>query len=298
MTRTAGKQLHEQALEATARGELSLAASTLEAATRVLLDEGDRVGACFSLTSLAQVLKVLGDPRAALSASDRAGALLTPDMGREPLGLYLIQRGAILDLLGDAPEALRMYERATTIFGASTQPLMALKCAAHAAGAMIAAGDGAGGHAAAGRAIEQAGPGAALIVSLLGAVGESAGSAGLPYLAQAALVVCSRPETFNSSNAPYIVLLADRLGHPHPLSAALCGLAFDRAGKNAMAADLHIRGELLGMIRKRVVAAGQPDTIEALREEINRVVDHALAFPIWDSLRALVPDEAWLIGPR
>lgn len=131
----------------------------------------------------------------------------------------LVNCASLLDLLGD-PRAQDLWLRAGRTFLAS-MPLMDVNCRAHAAGAAIAQGHRDGPATA--RAVIAETPQASLQVGLVGAVGDSAGRLGLPYLAQAVWLMLKDPSTYNTSNQPFWRRLIDRLEPQAPLVAALLG---------------------------------------------------------------------------
>src|SRR5262249_5687105 len=178
----------------------------------------------------------------------------------------------------------------------AAQPLLSLVCHAHAAGAAFAGGIE-GALPGARRVVAALGPQGtpALVTGLIGAVGDSAGDAGVPFLAQAVWLMLRHPDACNPSTAPYLPRLGARVGLADPLCVPVCALGLIRAGElrgkpdydgvMAHAADL-LRG----------VAAARGVSPDAVLDEIGRA---ALAVQALDaSLRALVPAGLWLVPDR
>lgn len=208
-------------MTAAGRGELAAAATHFEAAARGFLAAGQRGEARAALSNLAFMRKGCGDYRGALAAADEAVGLFTPELPDSERALILLTRAGVLDRLADpaAAEAWRATAKAMR-----DQPLMATVCAAHGAGALlpIRRDEAIREAYAAIRGLDAGAP-LAFLVGVIGAVGDSApGAAGTPYLAQATWLMLAHPEACTSSNAPFLEMLAERIGYDRPMAETLC----------------------------------------------------------------------------
>ncbi len=222
----------QQAMAAMARGELPAAAQHFEAAAGSFLAEGKRGAAMASLSNLAFVKKRLGDLAGALSAVDEALSLLPADADDKERGPLLLTRAGVLDRLAD-PRAAETWR--ATAEAMRAQPLLHVVCLAHAAGALMATDpDEARKQAlAAVRLLGGEAP-LSMLVGVIGAVGDSAPrQLGVPFLAQAVLLMFAHPETCNASNAPFFEMLAERAGCAEPIVELLLvlGLLLSNAVK-------------------------------------------------------------------
>lgn len=215
-----GEAQTQQAMAAMGRGELPAAAQHFEAAARGFLAEGQRGSAMASLSNLAFVRKSLRDFTGALSAVEEALALLPADASDKERGPLLLTRAGVLDRLND-PRAAETWR--ATAEALRAQPLLHVVCLAHAAGALTATDPGAARQQAL-ASIHLLGGEAPLsmLVGVIGAVGDSApGALGVPFLAQAVLLMFVHPETCNASNAPFFEMLAERAGYAQPIVETL-----------------------------------------------------------------------------
>jgi len=205
---------------AASRGELAVAAEHFEAAARAFVAAGKLGEAKAALSNLAFMRKGCGDFAGALAAIDEGVALFsaeTTDRERAPL---LLTRAGVLDRLAD-PAAVEAWN--ATAEAMREQPLMKVVCLAHAAGALMQI-DRAEARRRALEAIRLLGGEAPLpfLVGVIGAVGDSApGATGVPFLAQATWLMFSHPETCTPSNAPFLEMLAERLGYEQPAAETL-----------------------------------------------------------------------------
>jgi hypothetical protein len=223
------QQLADAAMAAMHHGNLPQAAQQLEAAAHAFVRESNPGGAAASYSNLAFVRKLLGDFRGGVAAVDEALKLVTtPSQER---GMMLLTRAGLLDRLKD-PDAQIAWTKAAQCF--AQQPTMQLVCRAHSAGAAIACGSQ-DGFAIGRDVVGQLGPAPspALLAGLIGAIGDSAGDMGLPYLAHAMLVMHRHMEAFNSSNAPHWAALVERVGYHTTLGLGLCGLGMIAASASA-----------------------------------------------------------------
>jgi hypothetical protein len=133
----------------------------------------------------------------------------------------------------------------------------------------------------------------ALVVGLLGAFGDSAGGAGIPFLAQATLLMRLHKDAFNETNAHVLVLLAERLGLSHPLCAPLCALGLILMhGHRGMPDHTTLAAAIQDLVER--CAATRSIPVAALMDEIEADIDPVGRLVA--SLRALVPPDLWLIA--
>lgn len=224
-------------------GETRAKAAAIETLAMQKLQEGDGAQAltCFVLaadlhlqmnqrleerrllSSAAFLSRQLGDLTTAVELVTRAlrydGPLPANDMA-------LASFAGVLDRAQDR-RAASLWRVAAESFD-DTLPLMRLVCQAHAIGADLARGVPVALPNA--RAFfAQLGPSTlpSHWAGYLGAVGDSANAAGLPFLAQAAWVMARESSAWNESNAPFWWLLIERAQLPFALSverppASLC----------------------------------------------------------------------------
>jgi tetratricopeptide (TPR) repeat protein len=206
----------DAAMAAATRGELAAAAAQFEAAARGFLAAGLRGDAKAALGNLAFLRKGCGDHAGALAAVDEALALAAPERPAQERAHALLTRAGILDRLAD-PRAAEAWQAAAEAM--ADQPLLRVVCLAHRAGALLPLDrDAALREARAALASLPPTSPASFLVGVLGAVGDSApGAAGVPYLAQATLMMFAHPDTCNSSNAPFLEMLAERAGYAEPI---------------------------------------------------------------------------------
>lgn len=226
------EQLLDEGMAAAQRSELTVAAQRFEAAARGFLAAGNRGSAQVALSNLAQMRKQAGDYRSALAAADEAVALFTPETPDRERAYVLFNRAGVLDRLGD-PAAFEAWTATVKAMG-DQRGMMAVSLA-HAAGARLLTYREEGLHNAR-VAISLLGEHATLahVIGLIGAVGDSApGAAGIPFLAQAVWLMQQHPETCNRSNAPFLDMLAERIGLDHPIAVLVCllGLMLANARK-------------------------------------------------------------------
>jgi hypothetical protein len=210
----------EQAMAAASRGELAVAAEHFEVAARGFVTAGKLGEAKAALSNLAFMRKGCGDFAGALAAIDEGVALFTAETSDRERAPLLLTRAGVLDRLAD-PAAVEAWN--ATAEAMRAQPLMNVVCLAHAAGALMPI-DRAEARRRALEAIRLLGGEAPLpfLVGLIGAVGDSApGATGIPFLAQASWLMFSHPETCTPSNAPFLEMLAERLGYEQPAAEAL-----------------------------------------------------------------------------
>lgn len=282
----------DAAMAAAAGGELVTAAEQFEAAARGFLAAGLRGDAKAALSNLSFVRKGCGDHVGALAAVDEALALVAPDAPPQELAHVLLTRAGVLDRLAD-PRAAAAWEAAAAAM--ADQPLMRVVCLAHRAGALLPIDRPA--------ALQQARDAlaslpptspASFLVGVIGAVGDSApGAAGIPYLAQATLMMFAHPDTCNSSNAPFLEMLAERAGYAEPIfeTIAMIGLLLAhvrRGTPDYQAVASHVARLLAEASAARAVPA----------EQLAAQCQRAWSGDPVDLEKALTPlvGESWLVG--
>lgn len=271
-------------------GDFPHAAIWFEQAARAFRAEGAPDKVRTMLGNLGFARKLIGQHRAALEAYEEAVALLTPQTPPQDRGMTLMGCAGVLDLLGD-PRAGGTWIDAANAF--AVQPLMALLCRAHAAGAFFAQGKEEGLQETR-RVIAALGPNGtpALVAGLIGAAGDSAGATGVPFLAQAVWLMLRHPEACNPSNAPYLPRFGARVGFADPICVSVCALGLIRAEQRRGTPEHSgVRGHALDLLG--AVAAARGRSPDAMLEELGR------AAPTLDSLgeklRALAPPRLWLV---
>jgi len=259
------QQLADAAMVSMHQGNFVLAGQQLESAAQAFVREGNPGSAAAAYSNLGFVRKVLGDLRGGVAAVDEALRLVTqPSQER---GMMLLTRAGLLDRLKD-PDAQIAWTKAAQCF--AQQPSMALVCRAHAAGAAIACGSQ-DGFAIGRDVVGQLGPAPspALLAGLIGAIGESAGDMGLPYLAHAMLVMHRHMDAFNSSNAPHWAALVERVGYHTTLGLGLCGLGMISASASAGKPDYPGIMQHIGSVLERCAQA-RGMTVDQLLTAIER----------------------------
>jgi hypothetical protein len=288
-----GREAFDAAMKALERGATLAAADAFEEAARAFHAECAPERAHTALANLGAMRRQLGDLRGALQALDDASHHLAGAEDAQKRGFLLFHRAALLDRLND-PAAGEAWVEARKSFVA--EPVMAGVCEAHTAGATLATNPAKGLRAA--RAVLErlrATATPALLAGLLGAVGESAGDAGVPFLAQAVLVMRRHRDAFNLANAPFLVLLAERLGLASLLCAPLCALGMILTARRRGAPD---HGPLFAMMMDLIErsAAERSMRVATLLDEIE---DVGSAHALDECLRARVAPELWLVAvPR
>jgi hypothetical protein len=214
----------DAAMAAATRGELAAAAEHFEAAARGFVAAGLRGEATAAFGNLAFMRKGCGDCPGALAAADEALALVPAAAPARERGPLLLTRAGVLDRLAD-PRAAEAWQ--ATAEAMRDQPLLHVVCLAHRAGALLPhRRDEALQQARAALAALPPSAPAAFLVGVIGAVGDSApGAAGVPYLVQATLMMFAHPETCNSSNAPFLEMLAERAGYTAPIFETIAMIA-------------------------------------------------------------------------
>lgn len=211
----------EQAMAAAQRGELPAAAELFERAARGFLAAGKRGHAMAALSNLAFMRKGLGQLAEALAAIDEGLALVPAEASEQERAPLLLTRAGVLDRLGD-PRAIAAWD--DTAQAMRHQRILQVVCKAHAAGARMPVQPEVARRLAL-EAIRELGGEAPLpfLVGVIGAVGDSApGEAGIPYLAQATLLMFAHPETCTASNAPFLEMLAQRVGYASAMAETVC----------------------------------------------------------------------------
>ncbi len=285
-----GARLAEAAFAAAQRGEYPDAVTGFERAAQAHLAARDTGGAFAALSNLAMVRKLLGDLRGAVAAIDQALALPSEP---QPRMIALMTRASILDALDDR-EAITAWQAAAE---QAADPAAESFARAHAAGALLKHGHPAALTTA--RAVillANAGTGAtpSQLIGIVGAIGESAGAAGVPMLAQAVLLLQRHMDAFDPSTAPFWDLLVDRVGPGTPFAIALCSFGLIVASLKRGQPEFPVLMSRIGAVLDRIAHAHRisvEDVLAAIerRPELFQVVD--------PTLRGLIPADSWVIAP-
>lgn len=210
-----------EGLQALARGELARALERLSCAADGYRREADQAGLLAVLGNLAFLHRQRGALDEALALVDEALTLPVPPAD---VPMALVSCAGVLDAARDS-RAKGVWMLAAHGF-VGKKPLMQVVCLAHAVGADLARG-APQGLTAARALLAQVTPGAppSLVAGFVGAIGESAGAEGLPFLAQAVWVAAVDAQAFTASLVEPWAALLELLGVEHPLSLPLCALA-------------------------------------------------------------------------
>ncbi|MFT3772599.1 MAG: tetratricopeptide repeat protein [Minicystis sp.] len=290
MTAPSGETCSSTAMAALQAGDFPQAALWFEKAARAFRAEGAPDRARAVLGNLGFARKLLGQHRAALEAYEEAIALLTPKTPLQEQGMVLMGCAGVLDLLGDR-RAGGTWMGAAKAFAA--QPLMVLVCQAHAAGAFFALGEEVALQSAR-QVVAALGPSGtpALVAGLIGAAGDSAGAAGVPFLAQAVWLMLRDPEACNPSNAPYLLRFGERVGFADPICVPVCALGLIRAEQRRGTPEHGgVKGHAVDLLH--AVAAARGKSPEAMLEDIGRAGPALDA--LGEKLLALAPPRLWLV---
>lgn len=275
------RELEEAGVDALRRQALQEAFGLLLQAADQHLAEGRPGEARRIVGNVIGLFRGGGRPEQALSLVEHV-----LELPAEPANDFaLVSCASLLDLVGD-PRAEELWLRAGRTFLAS-MPLMDLNCRAHAAGAAIAQSQSDG--LARARAVVAEAPQPALQVGLVGAVGDSAGKAGVPFLAQAVWLMLRDTSTYNSSNAPFLRRLIDRLPPEAPLVASLLGF-----GLFATYSQPERTAELKPALDEAVtaVAKARNVTLDAMVAAVKAADPRILRAGV----ELLVPRESWLVS--
>lgn len=249
-----------------------------ETAARRHVAAHELLAAANAYANAARLALRAGDGSSALHAADAGLQLHVAGVARSDL---LIVRARALDCLDD-PHAAFAWSDA----GLGTQDAeLAELCFAHSTGAMIKHGIAALDTARILVTSTQH-PGAAHEAALLGALGESAGRAGVPFLIQA-VTVMHRQGALTPETIVYWEALLALVGDD--LSLGLCALGVALLAGSPKREALHAR--VLAAIER--CAAARAITLEAL---LTDAVAFAHAHDVLAELRQLAGPEHWLLS--
>lgn len=253
--------------------------------------EKDELGAMSVLANLAFLYRQHHQLPRALELANRALAFPVPPADS---AMALVNCAGVLDRAMDR-RARGVWMLAAQGF-AGKQPLMQVVCLAHAIGAELAQGSTSGVTAA--RALmAQVSLGAPppMMAGFLGAVGDSAGPHGVPFLAQAVWLMTNDATAFTASTQAHWALLVERVGFGEPLALSLCvlglGAALARKNEKDFAA---VSAGVRGVFESCAKARGLDEAAFAAL-----VQAHAGALDsLPEALRGLVPEGHWVLPLR
>lgn len=208
-------------MQALTEGRAREAAELLSRAVSEYRSEGDLPGAMSVLGNLAFLSRQANDLERALQLTEEALAL---HVAPADAAMALMNCAGVLDRLRDR-RARGVWMLAAQGF-TGKQPMLQVFCLAHAIGAELAQ-QSPNGVSAARALLSQVAPGASpsMLAGFVGAIGDSAGPAGTPFLAQAVWLLASDPSAFNASTQPHWAMLVEQLGFDADLAVPLCVLA-------------------------------------------------------------------------
>lgn len=253
--------------------------------------EQDDLGAMSVLANLAFLYRQHHQLPRALELTNRALAFSVPPADS---AMALVNCAGVLD------RALDRRARGVWMLAAQgftgKQPLMQVFCLAHAIGAELSLGSSSGVTAA--RALlAQVSLGAppAMMAGFVGAIGDSAGPHGVPFLAQAVWLMTSDPTAFTASTQAHWALLVERTGFAAPLSLPLCALGLGsalarKAEKDFAAVSSGVRAVFESCAKARGLDEA---TFASLVQENASALE---SLP--EALRALVPNGQWVLPLR
>jgi len=278
----------DEGMTALMDGRTEDAVALLARAADEYVAEQDEFGAMSVLANLAFLYRQHHQLPRALELANRA---LSFPVAPADSAMALVNCAGVLD------RALDRRARGVWMLAAQgftgKQPLMQVICLAHAIGAELALGTSSGLTAA--RALlAQVSPGAPppLMAGFVGAIGDSAGPHGVPFLAQAVGLMANDATAFTASTQTHWALLVERTGFGEPLALSLCvlGLAAALARKHekdfaAVSAGVH------AVFESCAKARGLDEAAFAALVQTNAGTLEALP----DGLRALVPAGQWVL---
>lgn len=277
-------------MQALTEGRAAEAIDLLVRAAREYLLARDDAGALSVLANLAFVHRQRGELARALELVNQALTLPAPPT---EVPLALVNCAGVLDRAVDR-RAKGVWMLAAQGF-VGKQPLMQVACLAHAIGADLAH-DAPGGLPAARALLAQVAPGApaSMVAGFVGAIGDSAGPKGLPFLAQAVWVLARDASAFTASNQPHWAALLEQVDATGPLIVPLCalglGAVLGRQGeKDGAALSSGVNAVFDACARARGVDA------QAFANLVKEGVASLGELP--GLLAALVPAGAWVLPP-
>ncbi len=281
----------DEGMTALMDGRVDDAIALLARAADEYVTEKDDLGAMSVLANLAFLHRQHHQLPRALELTNRALAF---PVAPADSAMALVNCAGVLD------HALDRRARGVWMLAAQgftgKQPLMQVVCLAHAIGAELAQGSSSGITAA--RALlAQVSLGAppAMVAGFVGAIGDSAGPHGVPFLAQAVWLMANDATAFTGSTQAHWALLVDRTGFGASLSLPLCVLGLGgalarKAEKDFAAVSSGVRAVFESCAKAR----GLDETTFASLVQENANTLESLP----DALRALVPNGQWVLPLR
>lgn len=284
-------ELEQHGLTALMEGRTGAAEEALSQAAEGYLARGDAAAAMSVLANLAFLFREQGALPRALALAEQALALGVPPADA---ALALVSCASVLDRAVDV-RARGVWMLAAQGF-TGKQPLMQVVCLAHAVGASVAQAMPNALEAA--RAlVAQLGPTAppSLLAGVLGAIGESAGPASVPFLAQAVWLMTQDPSAFTGATQPHWAQLVEQLGPGSERALALCALGLGasltrKAHPDFAGVSRGVKAVFEACARARGLDA---DAFAALVQAHAGALEELPA-----ALATLVPDGQWLLGTR
>lgn len=257
--------------------------------------ENDLAGAMSVLGNLAFLSRQANDLKRALALTEEALSLHVPPAEG---AMALMNCAGVLDRLRDR-RARGVWMLAAQGF-TGKQPMLQVFCLAHAIGAELAQ-QSPNAVSAARALLSQVGPGAtpSMLAGFVGAIGESAGPAGVPFLAQSVWVLTSDLTAFNASTQPHWALLVEQLGFDADLAVPLCVLALGGTLARQGQKDFQTLTAATKPVFEACAEARKLD-LEAFSSLVQQQVTSLDTLPA--ALEALVPESSWVLpqprGPK
>ncbi|MBE2251934.1 MAG: hypothetical protein IAE78_20535 [Myxococcus sp.] len=280
-----------EGMKALMEGRAGDAVALLNRAADEFIAEQDDPGAVAVLANLAFLHRQQHELSRALELANQALAF-----GVAPADSAM----ALVNCAGVLDRALDRRARGVWMLAAQgftgKQPLMQVVCLAHAIGAELAhQGPAAVSAARALLAQVNAGAPTPMLAGFVGAIGDSAGPAGLPFLAQAVGLMVSDPTAFTASTQPHWALLVERLGADHALAVPLCAFGLGAALARRGAPDFQaVSSGVRAVFEACARARGLDDAAFAALTQQHAASLEALP----DALLALVTEGSWVLPRR
>ncbi len=281
----------DEGMTALMDGRMDEAVVLLARAADEYVVEKDDLGAMSVLANLAFLHRQHHQLPRALELTNRA---LTFPVAPADAAIALVNCAGVLD------RALDRRARGVWMLAAQgftdKQPLMQVVCLAHAIGAELAQGSS-GGLTAARALLAQVSVGAPvpMLAGFVGAIGDSAGPHGVPFLAQAVWLMANDATAFTGSTQSHWALLVERTGFAEPLALSLCvlglGAALARKDEKDFAA---VSSGLRAVFESCATARGLDEAAFASLVQQNAGALESLP----EALRALVAEGHWVLPLR
>lgn len=275
-------------MQALTEGRTREASELLSRAVVEYRGEGDLAQAMSVLGNLAFLSRQAGDLKRALELTEEALVLPVPPADA---AMALMNCAGVLDTLRDR-RARGVWMLAAQGF-TGKQPMLQVFCLAHAIGAEVAQ-QSPNALTAARALLSQVAPGASssMLAGFVGAIGESAGPAGAPLLAQAVWLLTSDLTAFSASTQPHWAMLVEQLGFDADLAVPLCVLGLGGTLARQGQKDFQALTAATKPVFEACAAARGLD-LEAFSSLVQQQVASLDALP--SALEALVPDGWWVL---